>query len=368
MVRLAYDSKHALNSICPYYTMFPLEFPLGILDNMSNVSSVIDPFCGRGTTLYAARSRHIPAFGLDASPVAVAIAKAKLSSATAEEIVMLAERILCEQEPGDVPEGEFWEWAFHGETLEAICKLRSYFLETEETDATILLRAIILGCLHGPRLSSPSYLSNQMPRTYGSKPNYSVRYWQKRGLHPQLIDPIAVIRKKALRVCKTIPPKIGTPSAVIFGNSEDPNSFTSFAGNHNLVITSPPYYGMRNYVSDQWLRYWFLGGPETVDYSVRDQLSHSSQDAFIHSLSNVWDNIGNSTQPRIDLYIRFGGIPSRKCNPQELIIHSLEKSTRGWRIISITNAATATAGKRQADQMVSGSVPLEEYDIHAAIG
>ena len=25
---LAYDAQHALNAVCPYFTMFPLEFPM----------------------------------------------------------------------------------------------------------------------------------------------------------------------------------------------------------------------------------------------------------------------------------------------------------------------------------------------------
>jgi hypothetical protein len=44
----------ALNAVCPYYTMFPLEFPLGVLTRRSRPKQwVLDPFCGRGTTLLA---------------------------------------------------------------------------------------------------------------------------------------------------------------------------------------------------------------------------------------------------------------------------------------------------------------------------
>lgn len=46
----------ALNAVCPYYTMFPLEFPLGVLTRQSRPKQwVLDPFCGRGTTTFAAR-------------------------------------------------------------------------------------------------------------------------------------------------------------------------------------------------------------------------------------------------------------------------------------------------------------------------
>src|SRR5713101_9964538 len=46
----------ALNAVCPYYTMFPLAFPLGVLSRRSQPKQwVLDPFCGRGTTTFGAR-------------------------------------------------------------------------------------------------------------------------------------------------------------------------------------------------------------------------------------------------------------------------------------------------------------------------
>jgi len=45
-----------LNGIFPYYTMYPLEFPLRVLHRHTQAGDVVlDPFCGRGTTNLAAR-------------------------------------------------------------------------------------------------------------------------------------------------------------------------------------------------------------------------------------------------------------------------------------------------------------------------
>ena len=69
------SSAMALNAICPYFTMFPLGFPLRILrERAARADWVLDPFCGRGTTNYAARVLGLPSLGVDSSPVAVAIA------------------------------------------------------------------------------------------------------------------------------------------------------------------------------------------------------------------------------------------------------------------------------------------------------
>ncbi|MEW8979909.1 MAG: hypothetical protein AB2385_16075, partial [Symbiobacterium sp.] len=49
--------------------------------------------------------RGLPTVGIDASPVAVAIAQAKLVQVTSDEVVAEAERILAGPEPANVPEG-----------------------------------------------------------------------------------------------------------------------------------------------------------------------------------------------------------------------------------------------------------------------
>ncbi|MGB9660745.1 MAG: DNA methyltransferase [Moorellaceae bacterium] len=103
---------------CPYYTMFPIDFPLEHLKNARPGEWVLDPFCGRGTTLYAARLLGLPASGVDISPVAAAISDAMLASAPAGEVVNTCRDILSGQPAArDVPAGEFWELAYHPETL-----------------------------------------------------------------------------------------------------------------------------------------------------------------------------------------------------------------------------------------------------------
>src|SRR5258707_13720499 len=100
---LAYKKEFAFNAICPYYTMFPLEFPMHLLRKHKALSpTVYDPFCGRGTTIYAARKLGLCSYGLDTSPIAAAIAQAKLASAELENVITLAERLVG-RAPMEVP-------------------------------------------------------------------------------------------------------------------------------------------------------------------------------------------------------------------------------------------------------------------------
>ena len=97
-----------LNAICPYFTMFPLDVPFKRLKKASKDEWVLDPFCGRGTTNYAARLLGIKSVGIDSNPVAAAIAEGKMVSASAEEIANECMKILNNRTEVKSPEGEFW--------------------------------------------------------------------------------------------------------------------------------------------------------------------------------------------------------------------------------------------------------------------
>jgi hypothetical protein len=352
-----------LNAICPYFTMFPLEFPFGILKRGAQRGEVVlDPFAGRGTTLYAARLHGLPAFGIDSNPVAVAISQAKLANTTPTRIVRSAETILASRrEPEHVPDGPFWRLAFHEEVLITLCRLREGLLANCGSDARKALRALILGSLHGPlSKQEPSYFSNQSPRTFAPKPAYSVKYWKKRGLSPPRVDALRIIERRAT-YCFAQETTIGT-GLMIEGDSQDSSSF-AVTDPVSWIITSPPYYGMRTYIPDQWLRWWFLGGPDKVDYSNSRQLSHFSQAVFCNGLRQVWTNCARVAAPSCRMVVRFGAINDRQVDHRQLVKDSFKGSP--WKIITLRKAGTASHGKRQADQFVSSVGAIEEYDIWA---
>jgi hypothetical protein len=359
-----------LNGICPYFTMFPLEFPLSVLRERARPQEwVIDPFCGRGTTNFACRSLGLSSFGIDSSPVAVASSKAKLVQASPITIKRMASRILREAgEPRDLPNGPFWQLAYDSQVLKDLCRLRESLLLLCESDARIALRGILLGALHGPlkKNGTTSYLSNQCPRTYAPKPAYSVRYWQERDLKPPKMQVMDIIAMRAERYYGNEVDK--TAGRVVQADSREPQAFRWLARQPKAdwVITSPPYYGMRTYIPDQWLRNWFVGGPAEVDYSTRQQLTHHSPEEFAQQLRSVWKNLGQVCNPNARMVIRFGGINVRKADPQNILLNSLSAS--GWRMESLQAAGTASHGKRQADHFLQkDSRAAEEFDLWARL-
>lgn len=356
----------ALNAICPYYTMFPLAFPFHVLDGRAKKGDwVVDPFCGRGTTNFAARLLGLPSYGVDSSPVAVALTQAKLADARVSDVVRTARRILDSMPSRvPVPMSEFWERAFESSVLRQICWFRTDLLRDCSNDSRLLLRAILLGALHGPRTkSATSHLSNQCPRTFAPKPDYAVRFWRKKRMKPPVVDLIEVVRARARRYLSKRPPH--TPAEVVLGDSREVGVF----GPHKFrwAITSPPYYGMRTYIPDQWLRNWFLGGPPKVVYKLTaSELNHCSPDAFADGLRKVWTGLAANAQGSAQLVIRFGGIADRDVDPMTLLKTSISDS--GWRLTTAVSAGDANAGRRQATQFVHGGpAPKEEHDFYAVL-
>jgi hypothetical protein len=353
----------ALNRICAYFTMFPLRFPYRLLQRHASPGDlVLDPFCGRGTTNYAARLLGLDNVGLDSSPVAVAIAAAKTVAVTPERVLEAYDALLAATPGVPTPQGEFWRWCFTPRVLDVLARLRAALLTQCTSPEQVALRAIVLGALHGPRnKGAASHCSNQSPRTYAPKPAYAVRFWQQRDLMPPDVDVREVIRVRAERYYA----RERTPARgrVLLADSR------TLGAQHlprptEWVVCSPPYYGLRTYLPDQWLRLWFLGGPSTPEYSARGQLDHGSPQRFAGELRTVWRAAAAVAAPGARLCVRFGGINDRKISPRAIIRDSLRDS--GWRIQTVHGAASALRGKRQADHFRAGrATPVDEFDLWA---
>lgn len=357
----------ALNAVCPYYTMYPLEFPLRVLKRHGVAGEwVVDPFCGRGTTNFAARLLGMPSVGVDSSPVAAALAQAKLLYAMPGRVVASARTILEEAKPpGTVPSGAFWQLAYAPQTLVQLCQLREALLGECTSATRVLLRAIILGALHGPRpKGKPSYFSNQAPRTFAPKPNYAVKFWTARGMRPDEVDVLEIIRSRAERYLATPPPDVD--GMVHLADSRDAATFCD-APKARWIVTSPPYYGMRTYLPDQWLRSWFLGGPDYVEYRQPEtQLEHTGADHFAREMARVWKNVAELSSPRTRLIIRFGGIHDRDAEPMDVLRRSLADA--GWVVSTSKRVPDADTGRRQVRQFqASPKTSIAEHDVYCRL-
>lgn len=356
-----------LHWLCAYFTMFPLDFPLQILQRRAQPHHwVLDPFSGRGTTNYAARLIKLPSIGIDSSPIAHAITSAKLANASPPSVVQCATEILESHQAKDIPEGEYWSLAFDSDVLSSICAIRESLLDDCQSDARRALRGIMLGALHGPTgKKTQSYFSNQCMRSYAPKPDYSIRFWRCHNLEcPPRVDVLGVIGKRAERYFAGQTRCTGY--AIHHDSRTVPIAQYLGATKAQWIITSPPYYGMRTYIPDQWLRNWFVGGPASVDYSNEGQLEHGSPSSFAEQLHTVWSNMAAASTDTTQMVVRFGGVSDRSANPVSILKESFADSP--WRLKTLRPAGSANSGRRQAVSFsIRKRAPMPEYDAWARL-
>ena len=141
--------KAPLNAVCPYFTMFPLGFPLKVLARGTRGREpVLDPFCGRGTTNLAARLCDMTTTGIDTHPVAAAVAQAKLVTTTPQAITACLDEILrTEPDCANPPRTRSGNSAFHEATLQDIARVRAALLRDTSTPERQALQA---GPARGP--------------------------------------------------------------------------------------------------------------------------------------------------------------------------------------------------------------------------
>jgi len=347
--------------------MFPLDVPLKLLKKVKQNAWILDPFCGRGTTNYAARLSGLPTVGIDSSPIATAIAEGKMAPTTPADVYRVCQEILRSEKVLSQPQGIFWKMCFHKNTFDDLLKIREALLQDCSSPERKALRALMLGVLHGPKNKGmPSYLSNQMPRTYAAKPDYAVKFWTQKNLSPGYVDVLELVFRKTQHFFADQLPTVHY--SLICGDSREID-FTRLGIKFSKVITSPPYYGMRTYVSDQWLRYWFIGGPDSVTYSHPSQMTHSSPSVFTTQLANVWRNIAKACTPDAKIVVRFGGIHDRKANPKEILLNSFKEANCGLKVNTVRSAGLSSEGKRQAKQFKKPlKKPIEEFDFYVSFG
>ena len=123
---------------------------------------------------------------------------------------------------------------------------------------------------------------------------------------------------------------------IISGDSRNENIFSKISQDFKWIITSPPYYGMRTYIPDQWLRLWFLGGGSKVNYSALGQITHNGYKNYTLDLRKIWKNIAAKAAKNANLIVRFGSISSKSVDTKTILKDSFLDT--GWAVKAIRKA------------------------------
>jgi hypothetical protein len=298
--------RHRFHSICPYFAMFPETFVRRNVLAWSNRGDVVlDPFSGRGTTVFESLLNGRKALGCDTNPVAVCLSKANPPALPKimHRLDALEAGFKKYKAFGAELKDEFFQLCFHEKTLKQLLYLKK--LDWRKNSADCFIAALALGCLHGESHKTGLCLSNRMPRTISTKPAYSVRWWQARNCVPPERNAFAIFRECAQYRYSSDPPLRGR---VVEGDVRRVSTMLrSYRERVKLVITSPPYLDITDYHEDQWLRLWFLGGPmKPISGQAKDD-RHRRIDAYWQFLCEAWNGIAPLLQDKAQIVIRIGG-------------------------------------------------------------
>jgi len=241
---------------------FPLRVALELLQEYADGKpTVFDPFCGKGTSLLAARMLGFPAFGLDVAPEAVVCTAAKLANVNLDSLQdyitsLPVSKVIDHSIPQSV------QVFFHPKTLADLLSVRSTLLrdiknkkETVRQNATVALAAL-LGILHGHASYS---LSISSAHAYSMSPPYVSRYAAKHGLTAPIRDVRCCLIAKITRCLSLeLPPSVKSDvkrGSVLTCST----NFPRLVGGVDVILTSPPYLNAQTYAKDNWLRLWLLG-------------------------------------------------------------------------------------------------------------
>jgi hypothetical protein len=321
---------------------------------------VLDPFCGRGTTIFESLVNGRRAIGCDTNPVAFCLSRAKANppalAKLLERLTALESGYAAASPAGDELADEFFLLCFHEDTLRQILFLKDS-LDWRADSIDCFIAALALGCLHGESHRTELCFSNRMPRTISTKPAYSVRWWREKGCIPPQRDVFTILRAAAkYRYESPLPPLRGR---VVEGDVRRAKTLLRpYRERVKLVITSPPYLDITDYHEDQWLRLWLLGGPaKPVTGQCKDD-RHRRIDAYWQFLREAWAGVVPLLHQSAQVVIRIGGT---RLDEEELRIGLLESlNSTGYKFkLAESRQTDIKNGQRRIFQPVPAAASVE---------
>jgi SAM-dependent methyltransferase len=222
---------------------------------------VVDPFCGSGTVLVEAMGAGRRAVGVDASPLGVAIARARTTLLGADgrarlesEAVAIAEESGARARKRRRPELPVWSrqelTRFHPHVLFELLGLRELVLATKDDDVGHALRLCLSSLLVKFMKSGP-----EAPRDGESKRI-------GRGMPSRMLADRARELSQGLGALEARTPAGTAPARVLLGDARKLDAVKK--GEAALVLSSPPYAGTYDYAALHDVRFLWLDLPRAA--------------------------------------------------------------------------------------------------------
>ncbi len=301
-----------------YRACFKAELPEFFIGGLTSPGDgVFDPFMGRGTTVIQAALMGRKAYGNDVNPLCRMLVAPRLDIPSLSELAVRLERIPA---GSCVPEDSDLLAFYHPETLRRICSLRDWFIGKvaqgglDRVDEWI--RMVALNRLTGH--SSGFFSIYTMPPNQAVSAERQRILNRKRGLVPPQRDVDALVMKKS-RSLLSQNPGLGSWQAEV-GTHPSDDARNIPARKIDLIVTSPPFLDVVDYVGDNWLRLWFAGiDPDEVSIS-----SHNSPEDWIAFVRRSFGEFARVLRSGAFVAFEVGEVRSGKVLLETLVARAVE--------------------------------------------
>lgn len=253
-----------------YPARFAEQIPSILIGYLSHPGdTVLDPFCGSGTTLIEAFRLNRRAIGMDLNPVACLVSRAKMNEYSEHELDIFASRIIKDVQKcltgfseesfetnliGIIPETsllEIQKWFHHGTMLELAAILKMLQEESDERLVTLgraCFSSILRAC--SSQEKHWGYIcDNVRPKTLTYKSAF--KYFTK-SIH-QFITHYRRFEKLAIAQRQNAPAFVRFDEVQIFEGNAISNLTKLPSVSVQLTVTSPPYLNVTDYFDAQRL-------------------------------------------------------------------------------------------------------------------
>ena len=245
-----------------YLASFPPSLPATFINMFTDEGdTVLDPFCGKGTTPLQALVMNRNAIANDMSMVAFTYSHSRIKHVKEDVAMRGIDNMREECKDIDVNPHEFEPllYMYHFDTLMDILRTRIYLMEKFD-DVSMFIKAHICGILYG---AGPNDLTMDLPGTFPINLANIKKYTKEHGM-PEYKDFYSSLKNKIKIANRTGVPKL---RGSIFSGDASILDTKIEHGTVDFIVTSPPYINLIAYGEKTWIMQWFTG----QDYKAYDK-------------------------------------------------------------------------------------------------